>query len=108
MTRSNSRPRLLMLAAVAAIAIAVGLPQLGAQSQTSQPPPASRAKASHANQQKQQQDRGEAVFMANCSRCHMPPGGIAPRITGTVMMHMRVRAKLSRADEQALLHFLAP
>jgi len=30
------------------------------------------------------------------------------RITGTVVMHMRVRARLSRADEQALLRFLAP
>ena len=67
-----------------------------------------------ANQSKQapaqasQPDRGEQVFTANCVRCHTPPGGMPQRITGTVVMHMRVRARLSREDEQALLRFLAP
>ena len=55
-----------------------------------------------------QADRGEQIFNANCGRCHMPPGGISQRVTGTVVMHMRVRARLSREDEQALLRFLAP
>ncbi|HEX3470633.1 MAG TPA: hypothetical protein VHT28_05560 [Silvibacterium sp.] len=54
------------------------------------------------------QRSGEEVFMQNCSRCHKPPMTISPRITGTVVMHMRVRAKLSRHDEQALLRYLAP
>jgi cytochrome c len=51
---------------------------------------------------------GERVFMANCSRCHMPPMTLSPRITGTVIMHMRTRARLSKADQDALLKFLAP
>jgi len=51
---------------------------------------------------------GEQIFMENCSRCHKPPMSISPRTTGTVVMHMRVRAKLSRQDEQALLRYLAP
>jgi len=51
---------------------------------------------------------GEEVFKANCGRCHMPPSSISPRITGTVVMHMRTRARLSREDEQLLLKFLAP
>jgi hypothetical protein len=51
---------------------------------------------------------GEHVFMANCARCHKPPMTIPLQATGTVIMHMRVRAKLSRKDEQALLHYLAP
>ena len=55
-----------------------------------------------------QPDRGEQVFTTNCVRCHTPPGGMPQRITGTVVMHMRVRARLSREDEQALLRFLAP
>lgn len=54
------------------------------------------------------QKSGEEVFMQNCSRCHKPPMTISPRTTGTVVMHMRVRAKLSRQDEQALLRYLAP
>jgi cytochrome c5 len=51
---------------------------------------------------------GDEVFKANCSRCHMPPMAISPRITGTVIMHMRTRARLSRQDEQLLLKFMAP
>jgi len=54
------------------------------------------------------QKSGEQIFMENCSRCHKPPMTISPKITGTVVMHMRVRAKLSRQDEQALLRYLAP
>lgn len=53
-------------------------------------------------------DPGERVFAANCSRCHQPPMSLSPRITGTVIMHMRVRARLSREDEKLLLKFLAP
>lgn len=55
-----------------------------------------------------QQDPGERSFLANCSRCHAAPEALSPRISGTVLMHMRVRASLSAKDEQAILHFLAP
>ncbi len=51
---------------------------------------------------------GERVFMANCVRCHTPPMTLSPRVTGTVVAHMRVRARLSRKDEQLLLKYLAP
>jgi len=51
---------------------------------------------------------GEQVFIANCGRCHALPMSLAPRVTGTVIMHMRVRARLSREDEQLLLRYLAP
>lgn len=54
------------------------------------------------------QPTGEEVFNNNCARCHMPPMAISPRITGTVVMHMRVRARLSREDEKLLLKYLAP
>jgi hypothetical protein len=54
------------------------------------------------------QNEGERLFQINCSRCHMPPMSISPRTTGTILMHMRTRARLSRKDEQALLKFMAP
>jgi cytochrome c5 len=54
------------------------------------------------------EDPGERVFLANCSRCHQAPMSLSPRITGTVVMHMRTRARLSREDERLLLKFLAP
>ncbi len=53
-------------------------------------------------------DRGERAFNANCSRCHQPPESLNPRITGTVVRHMRVRANLSAQDEQDILRFLNP
>ena len=51
---------------------------------------------------------GEKVFNANCARCHTPPMTLSPRVTGTVLTHMRVRARLSRKDEKLLLQYLAP
>jgi cytochrome c553 len=53
-------------------------------------------------------DLGEAVFAANCARCHTPPMTLSPRITGTIVLHMRTRARLSRKDEKLLLQYLAP
>lgn len=51
---------------------------------------------------------GQKVFEQNCSRCHNTPQGFSPRISGTIVRHMRVRAGLSREDEQAVLRFLNP
>jgi hypothetical protein len=51
---------------------------------------------------------GEEVFQANCGRCHRPPMTISQRATGTIIMHMRVRARLSRQDEELLLKYMAP
>jgi cytochrome c5 len=51
---------------------------------------------------------GEKIFAANCARCHTPPMTLNPRVTGTVVEHMRVRARLSRKDQQLLLNYLAP
>jgi cytochrome c5 len=54
------------------------------------------------------QDEGQRIFEQNCSRCHTAPDGFSPRISGTVIRHMRVRASLSQHDEQELLRFLNP
>jgi cytochrome c5 len=51
---------------------------------------------------------GERVFKQNCSRCHDAPQSFSPRISGTVVRHMRVRASLSEQDEKAILRFLNP
>jgi cytochrome c5 len=51
---------------------------------------------------------GQKVFEQNCGRCHNAPQGFSPSISGTVSRHMRVRANLSQADYEALLHFLNP
>jgi cytochrome c5 len=51
---------------------------------------------------------GERVFEQQCARCHATPDGFSPRISGTVMRHMRVRASLSKHEEEELLRFLNP
>jgi cytochrome c5 len=53
-------------------------------------------------------DPGERKFDANCSRCHTAPEQLSPRIVGTVVRHMRVRASLSAEDERDILRYLAP
>ncbi len=55
-----------------------------------------------------QEDDGERIFKQNCSRCHNEPEGFSPRISGTIVRHMRVRASLSKHDEEELLHFFNP
>jgi cytochrome c5 len=58
--------------------------------------------------QQHQQDEGERIFKQNCSRCHTAPEGFSSSISGTIVRHMRVRASLSRHDEQELLRFFNP
>lgn len=54
------------------------------------------------------QHDGAKVFAANCSRCHQAPESFSPHVSGTIVRHMRVRAGLSKEDEEALLRFLNP
>ena len=53
-------------------------------------------------------DPGQHAFAIHCSRCHNAPEQLNPRMTGTVLRHMRVRAILSAAEERALLRFFNP
>jgi cytochrome c5 len=52
------------------------------------------------------QPDGGKKFDANCSRCHSAPENLNPRITGTILRHMRVRANLSAQDAQDILRYL--
>lgn len=77
-----------------------------AQATGSQPP-----RKANSNPQKTQAsggDRGQQVFSENCARCHNAPEGFSPNISGTISMHMRVRAGLSDADYKALLKYFNP
>jgi mono/diheme cytochrome c family protein len=82
------------------------LMQLAAQSNT--PPPSQKAAPAVAKASQQHQDEGARIFQQNCSRCHNTPDGFSPRISGTIVKHMRVRASLSKHDEEALLRFFNP
>ena len=51
---------------------------------------------------------GEKRFEVNCGRCHRPPDNISPRISKSILQHMRVRAMLTQEDEYYILKYIAP
>jgi cytochrome c5 len=87
-----------------AVLPSVVLPAQGQQLHTSKPAPNPTAQAVTNSTT----DPGERKFEANCNRCHNAPQELSPRIVGTVIRHMRVRASLSAEDERDILRFLAP
>jgi cytochrome c5 len=90
-----------VLASVSALALAA---------QQNSAPTGSPAKKAVAAKQAAhaQDDEGQRLFEQHCSRCHTAPDGFSPRISGTVVRHMRVRASLSQHEEEELLHFFNP
>lgn len=66
------------------------------------------AKKPIARQASEKVDEGQRVFEQHCSRCHNAPEGFSPRISGTIVRHMRVRASLTQHEEEALLRFFNP
>jgi cytochrome c5 len=49
---------------------------------------------------------GEKRFHANCGRCHAAPQKFPPRIMGTVLRHMRVRATITEEDRRMILFYM--
>lgn len=74
---------------------------------TQAPPPGTqqRVKQYQAAKRVGMDSEGQRVFDQNCARCHQSPDGFSDHIAGTIVRHMRVRANLSRHDEQVLLKY---
>jgi mono/diheme cytochrome c family protein len=49
---------------------------------------------------------GEKRFRANCGRCHTAPPKFPPRMMGTIIRHMRVRATLTDQDMRLILRYM--
>jgi cytochrome c5 len=79
-----------------------------AVSQDQSPSAKTRKNTAGAQPQPKYEDDASRIFHQNCSRCHNTPEGFSPRISGTVVKHMRVRASLSAGEEKQLLRFLNP
>lgn len=92
-------------ALLATIAIPV---LLAAQSNSSGAAPAANGKHAVRQSPAATKSEGELLFQRNCARCHAAPDGFSPRISGTIVRHMRVRANLSEHDERELLRFFNP
>jgi cytochrome c5 len=90
---------------VVAIALAAPVPTM-LQAQST--PPKAKQNQTAAKPNQSHDDEGQRIFAQNCSRCHNAPEGFSPRIAGTVLRHMRVRAQLSEHDEKELLRFFNP
>jgi cytochrome c5 len=71
-------------------------------------PAAQQTKSSAAQPSQQHDDEGKRILQENCSRCHNRPEGFSPNISGTIVHHMRVRASLSKHDEEVILRFFNP
>jgi cytochrome c5 len=50
--------------------------------------------------------QGEQRFRANCGRCHAAPHKFPPRMMGTVLRHMRVRATITAEDQRLILFYM--
>lgn len=49
---------------------------------------------------------GEKRFRQNCGRCHGAPDKFPPRMTATVLRHMRVRATITDEDARLVLWYM--
>ena len=49
---------------------------------------------------------GEKRYHANCGRCHAAPQKFPPRMMGTVLRHMRVRATITDEDRRLILFYM--
>lgn len=49
---------------------------------------------------------GEQRYHANCGRCHAAPQKFPPRMMGTVLRHMRVRATITDEDRRLILFYM--
>jgi hypothetical protein len=49
---------------------------------------------------------GEQRFHANCGRCHAAPQKFPPRMMGTILRHMRVRATITDQDRRLILFYM--
>jgi len=88
----------------------LGHTQAAAQEQPAaeQHPPSKSAATAQNPTPHESEGEGERIFAQNCSRCHNAPDGFSSRISGTVLRHMRVRASLSKHDEEELMRFFNP
>jgi hypothetical protein len=50
--------------------------------------------------------QGEQRFRANCGRCHAAPQKFPPRMMGTILRHMRVRATITDQDRRLILLYM--
>ncbi len=84
------------------------LPLLSQNSTPATRPASNGQETKTANHATEHLPDGQRKFEQQCSRCHTAPEGFPPQISGTIIRHMRVRAQISKQDEEDILRFLNP
>ena len=92
---------MLVLVAMVFAAAAPATPNNGAGKSTS------AAASDHSAQDDTLRLQGEKRFRANCGRCHTAPPKFAPRMTATIVRHMRVRATLTDEDMRLIIRYMS-
>jgi cytochrome c5 len=69
--------------------------------------PTAAATGSHSAQDDTMRLAGEKSFRSNCARCHAAPPKFSPRMVGTIVRHMRVRATITEQDMRLILHYMS-
>jgi cytochrome c5 len=106
--RTHNRIRIARIVFLCSSLAIVAMAGLLAQAKHAQPQDTKPAQPTATSDQDQDSEAGQKKFQANCSRCHDAPQQFSPRIAGTIVRHMRVRASLSEQDAKDILKFLAP
>jgi len=69
-------------------------------------PATASAPANQSEQDNNLRLEGEKRFRSNCGRCHTAPPKFAPRMMGTIVRHMRVRATITDQDMRLILRYM--
>jgi mono/diheme cytochrome c family protein len=84
----------------------LGVAMAGTRSSRNEDKDAAAVTASDEAQDNSMRLEGEKRFHSNCGRCHAAPPKFSPRVTGTILRHMRVRAMLTDGDTRLILHYM--
>ena len=101
----NSRFRWKALAALGTLVLAPSL-FAGSPSAKREAKDAESAALVHPSDTGSMRVEGEKRFHANCGRCHAAPQKFPPRMMGTVLRHMRVRATITEEDRRMILFYM--
>ncbi|HEX7287437.1 MAG TPA: cytochrome c [Candidatus Angelobacter sp.] len=94
-----------LLALAMGLALAAVAKTKGTKS-TGDTPATPSAAANQSEQDSNLRLEGEKRFRANCSRCHAAPPKFPPRMMGTIVRHMRVRATITDQDMRLILRYM--
>lgn len=95
-----------LLACVVFLALAAAaVAKTGSKDSANSAAPAAAA-TGNSHQDENMHLEGERRFRANCARCHAAPPRFAPRMMGTIVRHMRVRATITDDDMRYILRYM--